>query len=167
MFVQELHGADDFQDGRLLDEVYDFWNRQDKQAIWLRFGCFRLPKREDYEKIFRRSMMVLFVRDETGILIGYSEGCRCMDNERHVELGLAVDKGYRRNGVAFEMVMRMCRECSCQGIEKAEAYIMPENLTMTALVKKIMEKLPVRLKFEDGSFHALIDPTKTAVPIPS
>jgi len=167
MFVQELYGAADLQDGRLLDEVYDFWDQQDKQAIWLRFGCFRLPKKEDYEKIFRRAMMVVVVRDESGKLIGYSEGCRCIDNERHVELGLAVDKEYRRNGVAMEMVMTMCRECSYQGIEKAEAYIMPENLTMTALVKKMMNILPVRLKFEDGSYHALIDPKKAPAPIAS
>jgi len=160
MFVQELYGAEDFRDGQLLDEIYDFWDRQDKQAIWLRFGCFRPPKREDYGKMFHRAQVVVFVRDEMGKLIGYSEGCRCMDNGRHVELGLAVDKEYRRNGVAMEMMMLMCRECSCRGVEKAEAYIMPENMTMTSLVKKFKNILPVRLKFEDGNFHALIDLTK-------
>jgi RimJ/RimL family protein N-acetyltransferase len=159
MFAQELYEAADFQDGRLLDEIYDFWERQDKQTIYLRFGSFRTPKREDYEKIFRRAQVVVFVRDEEGYLIGYSEGCRCIDNEGHVELGVAVDKKYRRNGVAMEMVLRMCRECSCNGIEKAEAYIMSENLTMTALVKKIPHTFPVMQKYQDGLYHALIDLT--------
>jgi len=165
MFVQELYGSEDFHDGQLLDEIYDFWSRQDKQAIWLRFGCFRLPKKEDYEKVFRRVQAVVFVRDEKGKLIGYSEGCRCRDNDRHVELGVAVDKEYRRNGVAIEMIMMMCRECSCRGVEKAEAYIMPENLMMTALINKVRDNLPVRLKFEDGNFHALIDLVQPAAPI--
>ncbi len=161
MFVQELYRAEDLRDNQLLDEIYDFWDRQDKQAIWLRFGCFRLPKREDYGKMLQRVQIVVFVRDEAGKLIGYTEGCRCADNERHVELGLAVDKEYRRNGVALEMMMVMCRECSCRGIEKAEAYIMPENLIMTSLVKKFSNILPVQLKFEDGFFHAFIDLTNS------
>lgn len=164
MFVQELYGAEEFRNGQLLDEIYDFWNRQDKHAVWLRFGCFMVPKRDDYEKIFQRVQVVVFVRDETGKLIGYSEGCRCMDNERHVELGLAVDKEYRRNGVAIEMMVMMCRECSDRGVVKAEAYIMPENMIMTSLVKKFKKMLPVRLKFEDGYYHALIDLTKGAQP---
>jgi RimJ/RimL family protein N-acetyltransferase len=167
MFVQELYRAVDLQDGRLLDEIYEFWEQQDKHSIWLRFGCFRLPKKEDYEKIFRRTLVVVFVRDEMGKLIGYSEGCLCMHDDQYVELGLAVDKDYRRNGLGMEMVMTICRECSYQGIEVAEAYIMPENLVMTALVKKIMNILPVRLKFEEGTFHAFIDPKKIPAPTAS
>jgi RimJ/RimL family protein N-acetyltransferase len=159
MFVQELHEAADFQDEQLINEIYDFWNRQDKRSIYLRFGIFQTPKREDYEIILRSTQVVIFARNEEGQLIGYSEVRRCISNENHVEFALATDMKYRHKGVALEMVVRMFDECSCQGIEKVEAYVMHENLTMRALIAKITYKFNVLQRFEDGDYHVLIDLT--------
>jgi hypothetical protein len=157
MFVQEIYAAEDFRDGKLIEEIYDFWRKQDKYSIWLRFGSFVIPKREDYERIILRAELVVFARDEEGKLIGYSEGCPRIDNHEHVELGVAVDQKYRRNGVAMGMVDIMYRECSCLGFKKMEAYIIQENLIMRALATKFEDKFPVMQEFKDGYFHTVID----------
>ncbi len=159
MFVWELYGAIEFQDGRLLDEIYDFWDKQDEQSIYLRFGRVRPPRRSDYEKSISHVQVVMFVRDNNGKLIGYSEGFCFIDNERHVDLGVAVDKQYQCNGVATEMTRRVCLECARQGIEKAEAFIITDNLPMRTVVKRVMDQFPGMQKFEGGNIHVLFDLT--------
>lgn len=144
------------QDDLILEQIYNFWKKQDPESIEMRYGCSRVPVMSEYQKMIDGLVAMALIKNERGDILGFAEACRVGDTGT-VEIAVAVDVEYRRRGMAVKLVSELLLECVNCGVKKVLAYVSPNNLRMMNLVNKIKSQIPINTLYRDGYIEIELD----------
>ena len=137
----------------LVRELIEFWSRQSAEDIYFRFFASRPPCEASFCSILKnyQAMIVTYASEgDRRLIVGYVEAARDRSEPEYFELGVAVDQGHRKRGIASHLIELLEETFKQMDIIKVKAIIMPGNVPMMRLIDQIGKGKKITKQYEDG-----------------
>jgi len=131
---------------QLTNDMLEFWQRQDQDTIRARFqvSCFN-PNVVDL--ILNHLVYGVYLYDKNQEIIAIAEACT--DGHSPLEIGVAVEKDYRKKGLAKNSLYFLLDKCVEQGYHTFQVSTGQANAPVKGMVR-ILEAIgiPVTSRFD-------------------